>query len=190
MTSFFSSDWHLGHKKVIQYSRRPFADAEEMNEKLLQNWNASVSDKDVGYILGDFSFTKSDETLKIIRRMNGAQIHLILGNHDARMKDWVRKEFDSCQHYLELKIPDAETERGKQTIVLCHFPLLSWNKMHHNSFMLHGHCHGTLKDKTGKRLDVGVDVHDYKPISYEQIKLIMKTKEFGLVDRHGEDGRE
>jgi len=186
MTIWFSSDLHLSHSKVISHAKRPFKDIEEMNEALIKNWNDSVSEKDIGYILGDFSFAKGEETARFIRRMNGAQIHLILGNHDAKMKDWVKKEFDSVQHYLEIKIPDETLEHGKQFVVLCHFPFLTFNKCHHGAWNLHGHCHGTLKNNKGKRLDVGVDCFDYKPVSYEQIKEIMKSKEFVAEDRHGE----
>ena len=51
--------------------------------------------------------------------------------------------------------------------------------------MLHGHCHGSLPDDPcALRLDVGVDVWGFKPVSYEQIKERMKTKTPRAVDHH------
>lgn len=186
MTIWFQSDQHHFHKKILSHSNRPFKTLEEMTEKFLENWNAVVTKDDTGYVLGDFSFGKSDQTIEIIRRMKCAQLHLILGNHDKGMKDRVKQKFKSVQHYLEINVPDLDTPRGYQPICLMHFPLLTWNKASHGSWNLHGHSHGTLKNNKGKRLDVGVDCFDYKPVSYEQVKEIMKSKEFVPEDRHGE----
>ena len=50
-----------------------------------------------------------------------------------------------------------------------------WDRSHHGTYQLHGHAHGTL-ESIGKQLDVGVDCHNYTPISIERIFEIMKTK--------------
>ena len=73
----------------------------------------------------------------------------------------------------------------EQHIVLCHYPLAKWNKSHHGSWNLHGHCHGDMndfeKDQCALRLDVGTDCFNYTPISYEQVKAIMKQKELKSI---------
>ena len=35
--NFYISDMHLGHKKIIQMSKRPFENVEEMQEKMIEN---------------------------------------------------------------------------------------------------------------------------------------------------------
>lgn len=52
---FFTSDLHFGHEKIIKACRRPFSSVEEMNGKLVENWNATVGAQDEVYILGDFA---------------------------------------------------------------------------------------------------------------------------------------
>ena len=49
--------------------------------------------------------------------------------------------------------------------------------------MLHGHCHNNMDNwknehmPKAKILDVGVDGHNFKPWSFEEIKEYMKKKE-------------
>ena len=53
---YFISDTHFYHKSIIPYCKRPFASIEEMNKKLIDNWNYTINDDDTIYFLGDFSF--------------------------------------------------------------------------------------------------------------------------------------
>ena len=36
--NFYIGDMHLGHKSVITFDGRPFADTEEMDRTLIDNW--------------------------------------------------------------------------------------------------------------------------------------------------------
>ncbi|GAA4273735.1 hypothetical protein U6A24_02640 [Aquimarina gracilis] len=58
---------------------------------------------------------------------------------------------------------------------MMHYPLMSWKGKYSGSFHLFGHSHGTLKGFNRKKsLDVGVDCHDFYPISYEEVRTIIK----------------
>lgn len=52
MRNFYIADMHLGHANIIGFDHRPFADVEEMDRTLIDNWNAAVEEKDNIYILG------------------------------------------------------------------------------------------------------------------------------------------
>ena len=179
---WFTSDLHLGHAMVIKYSKRPFENVHEMNETLIRNWNSVVRQEDHVYLIGDFSFQKPEEAKKTIFRLMG-QIYLITGNHDHRkgVIQSCSSRFVWIKDYFDLK-------HEEQRIVLCHYPFLTWNGCHRGSWHLHGHCHGSLPDevnKYAKRLDVGVDVHNYFPITFENVKKILDKREFKPVDHHG-----
>ena len=55
---FFTSDTHFNHSNVIQYCNRPFSSLDEMNAKLIENWNERVNENDIVYHLGDFAMGK------------------------------------------------------------------------------------------------------------------------------------
>jgi calcineurin-like phosphoesterase family protein len=73
-----------------------------------------------------------------------------------------------------------------QDITLCHYALRVFNKSHHGSWHLYGHSHGTLPDDPNSlSFDVGVDCHNYFPISLDQVKKIMSKKTWKPIDHHG-----
>jgi calcineurin-like phosphoesterase family protein len=157
-----------------------------MDRTIIINWNSVVSPDDVVYFLGDFSFHKDKEITKsIIRKLNGT-IHFIRGNHDAKLPPDVLSLFASVQDYLEIWVPDPDC--GKQKIILLHYPLKTWNGSHRGSWSLFGHAHGLIKDDPNSlSIDVGVDCHNFTPISYKQVKALMKNKTFKPIDRHGNE---
>ena len=83
MSILLTADPHFGHRKILQYCNRPFANVSEMDEALITNWNSVVSHTDEIHVVGDFAFTCTMEyALSIIKRLNGTK-HLVTGNHDA-----------------------------------------------------------------------------------------------------------
>lgn len=39
---FFTSDTHFNHSSIIRHCNRPFADVEQMNKVLIENWNSVI----------------------------------------------------------------------------------------------------------------------------------------------------
>lgn len=131
------------------------------------------------YFLGDLSWDM--QVLKtFFDRIKKARInfHWILGNHDYKHGATVYK--NQCRSMSEIKdvyIGD------KQPVVLCHYPMLTWNKSHYNSFLLYGHHHANSNGtkmleslSKGKTLNVNVEFHDYKPWSEDEIMAYMSKR--------------
>jgi len=173
---WFTSDTHFGHAGIL--FMRPFESVGIMNEHMIERWNTKVGMKDHVFHLGDFSFHKPEQTLNILANLNGIK-YLVRGNHDRNnLNAACLAMFDGgVEHYHEITV-------GSQLICLCHFPFRSWNGMHHDSWNLHGHSHGSLVP-SGKQLDVGVDVHNFYPWSYEEVAADMANKKFVRTDHHG-----
>ncbi len=165
---FFIADTHFGHENIIRYCDRPFARAQEMDAKIIDNWNAVVRPGDTVYHLGDFSWSHPEPYLK---RLMG-KVVLIKGNHDRSR--WIEESpFEGCHHLLELK---NKPVKGA-SIVLCHYSMRVWNHSHRNgSWMLYGHDHGRLAPIKNS-VDVGVDPNGFRPLALEEVaRLIKKTQ--------------
>ena len=179
MKTFFTADTHFAHVNIIKYSKRPFKDTAEMNEAIISNWNGVVGKNDLVYHLGDFCFGRNDEEFDLyFKRLNGLII-LIKGNHDRLAWRNRHKFYASYDTYHEIKTDGL-------SITLCHYAMKIWNKSHHGAFHLYGHSHGSLADEPHSlSMDVGVDCHNFTPVSFDQVQQAMRKKIILPVDHHG-----
>jgi calcineurin-like phosphoesterase family protein len=180
---WFTSDTHYDHANIIKYSKRPFADVEEMNEALVVAWNAVVRPGDTVYHLGDFGCVKDPARAgRFASRLMGDK-YLVWGNHDRKLRS--RREF--TDHWVQCFDLHEDVFAG-QRAVLCHYAMRTWNASHRGSYQLHGHSHGSLPKLPGYRqLDVGVDCWNYAPVSFDEIHRQLSTVQFAAPDRHGRD---
>jgi calcineurin-like phosphoesterase family protein len=162
---YLISDTHFNHANIIKYCNRPFANVEEMDKTIIKNWNNIVRDKDIVYFLGDLvlSRKKSKKTRELINMLNG-EIVIIKGNHDKVGEKFRIIEYEGYKFML-IHNPDSS---------------LTFN---FDGWVIHGHHHGNYLDEYPfinpfkKRINVSVEVLDYKPVSLDLIiKLIEKEK--------------
>jgi calcineurin-like phosphoesterase family protein len=189
MKRFFTADTHFRHSNIIKYSNRPFPNVKAMDETLIKNWNELVGPKDEVFHLGDLVFGYEEDIFRILRALNG-NIFFIFGNHDKELRRFEKRwrgvnipeltgRVSFLGDYREIKIEG-------QSITLSHYAFKVWNKSHHGAWNLYGHSHGSLPDDPNSlQIDVGVDCHNYRPISFEEVKGIMTKKTFKPIDHHG-----
>jgi calcineurin-like phosphoesterase family protein len=199
MSTYFSSDWHLGHGNIIKYDNRPFKNTDEMDHVILGNVTAQLEKGDNLYYLGDFAFTRSQNTMEGYMKAlayTQANLFFIKGNHDKR--DTV-KLYERYGTYLgeqkKIKIPDIDGLEGIQEIVINHYAMRVWDKSHHGVWHLYGHSHDGLEGEAwGKSMDAGIVTAarikgSYELFSYHDIKAIMAKRSLKIIDHHGKTGR-
>ncbi len=154
--------------------KRPFSGVYEMNEKLISNWNSKVKKGDLVYHLGDWGFpgdVDGHNFHEIFDALNG-QIILIMGNHD-----WRNLKPDELKRFLKVREIDyVRTEIGIKAM-LCHYMMASWRSIQFGTYHLHGHHHGREKFLKTKAVDVGVDCHNFYPVSIQEIQEIVNERE-------------
>jgi len=181
-TTWFTSDYHLGHRNIIRLCNRPFANVEEMDQAIIKRHNACVGQADTVYDLGDFAFRCSAEyAVACLHRLNGRR-HLVLGNHDKPLRQAHKRGLlDSLIESGRLTLvghTDPRTQTALrvsiegQEIVLAHFAQRSWHGAFRGSWHLYGHSHGNLSG-LHKSMDVGVDANDFRPFSFANIQYRM-----------------
>lgn len=184
MTTWFTSDLHFQHKRIVEFTNRKIVTTQEDHDEwLIDLWNKQVATSDRVYHLGDFCFSRNAaDWSKIIKRLNG-QKFFIKGNHDSSdVLKFAEKNMNLVWYdYKQIKI-------DKQDVVLFHFPILSWEKQRYGSFHLHGHSHGSLQGH-GKILDVGIDsayniLGEHRLFSEQDVLEYMQQQNASTIDHH------
>ena len=195
---YFSSDWHYGHEKILTMGTgRPFPSSDAMNTALLTNM-ATLTYGDTLYFLGDavcgVGAAKLDVIVETFAPLftRGVIIHWIKGNHDPSLSRLSTTGlFASVTEMLTIKVPVPPPAGVKsfaqmhKEIVLCHYPLEDWEFEANGTIHLHGHRHGAgTRHTTRRRLDIGVDGHDYKPWSLDEVMAEMRRTPWAAPNHH------
>lgn len=189
MKNYFGSDFHLEHKNIIKYDKRPFRDIEHMNSTIIDNCASVLKKGDNFYYLGDFCFASSNKAEGHMKALSytGASLFFIKGNHD---RDNIIELYQKYGTYL------GEQKRiaiEGQDIILNHYAMRVWDKSHRGAFHLYGHSHDNLEYKEwGKSMDVGVVSAyrikgEYTIFEYQELKHILSQRQAKIVDHHGDD---
>lgn len=168
---FYTSDLHLGHANILKLCNRPFSCVEEMDEVLIANWNAKVTNGDTVHILGDLMFRNTRPPEEYLSRLKGKK-HLIVGNHD---KAWMKK-VDLGRWFESVDMMSFFND-GQRKITECHYPMMSWPFSCRGGWMVYGHIHENtnmeywpLIARNEFMLNAGVDINGYAPVTFEQMQ--------------------
>ena len=183
---WFTSDLHFGHRNVIRFCNRPFADEKEMGQALIQNWNNTVGDNDIVFVLGDtFWFNDSHSIKRVLSQLKGKDIYILPGNHD------------DFEHYYRVDDPRihlcadvvtcwiTEQNKPKREIWMSHYPMMTWPHRENGAWQLFGHIHSNQDRTEGvdqdlplhwNQLDVGCDFWDYEPVDLRELEIYMQLK--------------
>ena len=170
---YYISDTHFGDERIMRLAMRPFDSVSTMNDYIIQKWNNKVSSRDEVYILGDFAVSDG-VALAILQRLNGHK-HLIIGNHDRILANALSYFESTCDIK---KIID----KGR-SVVLCHYPLLSYENSIYGGYQIFGHIHNNTADMATdiqkllpRSLHAGIDVNDFEPKTLDEL-IIIKEKQ-------------
>jgi len=164
-----TSDTHFFHENIIQYCGRPFANAELMNEALVDRWNSVVKPGDKVYHLGDVGMGAGcyQELGGLLTRLHGSK-RLIVGNHDdipfLAKGGWFKKvalwRVFTEWNLLMTHVPVHEASIHERIVVA-------------GGVNVHGHIH-TNDSPKGPYFNACVEKHDYTPIHIEDILAKVK----------------
>ena len=165
-----------------------------MDQALMENYCSVVKDTDIVYFLGDHVMGNRMEGLAKIKSLPGTKI-AIRGNHDydhsihpQKVRDkWIpiyRDTFDIVIDSWSI----IQTWHDR-VIKMCHFPTtfqFDGDKKYSAyrpdiddcDWLLCGHVHNAWKvQPENKTVNVGVDVHNYRPVSQEELLELMRQYE-------------
>jgi calcineurin-like phosphoesterase family protein len=159
-----TSDTHFFHDNIIQYCGRPFANAELMNDCLVENWNSVVKPGDKVYHLGDVAIGVGayEGIGSLLSKLHGSK-RLIVGNHDdipfLSKGGWFKKvqlwRVFTDWNLLLTHVPVHEGSIHERIVVA-------------GGVNVHGHIHNN-DSPAGPYFNACVEKHGYTPIHIEEI---------------------
>ena len=141
-----------------------------MEREIISRWNRKVNDDDDIYILGDVFYHYKNDKAQFLQKLNG-KLHLIVGNHDYEMlnNETALARFESV-HNLKRIIDDG------RMVVVCHFPIASWNMKDHRAYHVFGHIHSKINEETlfmmkqERAFNAGCMINNYEPCTLEELE--------------------
>lgn len=178
-----TSDSHFGHAKCLQFDvpcraclgaavswcadchgtrlvkMRPFATVQEMDEYIIDQWNAVVKPQDKVYHLGDVAMNRKH--LPTIARCHGHR-RLVRGNHDI---------FDTSEYMEYFDDIYGTRHFPKVGVVLSHIPLHP-ESVKPGYINIHGHLHNNQPQGHLGPLyyNVCVEMTEYRPLTLGEVK--------------------
>lgn len=192
MRQYFTADTHFNHEAIIKYCNRPFKDRFQMNEVLVDRINSRVKSDDLLYFLGDWCYKNKDENWKFWKDTINANIIFVQGNHDIPNKvktDIVqillRKSGISinlihdpiyANPYYELNLCGHVHEKFRFIDFESYYQRLSENIVDDKRWVSKRDWF-VNKWKTADKtktfiINVGVDVNNFYPFSFDEIMSI------------------
>lgn len=166
---WFISDTHFGHSNILGFIgldgnliRPGFAFVEEMDERMVENWNAVVKDQDRVYHLGDVMMNPA--SVPILGRLKGSK-RLLVGNHDSESLKLMAPYFKKIGLWRIFK---------DEGFTCSHMPLREEQFRHKTTHNVHGHIHERLVRLASGEPDpiyinVSVEQTDYRPVHMDEI---------------------
>lgn len=180
---FVISDTHFGHTNSWEKFKladgsplRPFTSTEEMDETMIERWNAKVKPQDTVYHLGDVVINQ--KSLHLVSRLNGRKI-LIRGNHDIfKDKQYTDVGFEQL-HGVRVFV---------DKFILSHIPLHPDCVTERFKVNVHGHLHANevmwdvpvsmgvldftppVKEPDPRYLCVSVEHTNYEPLHFDEVQ--------------------
>ena len=167
---YYISDLHIGHKNAIRFDERPFSGIDEMECEIIRRWNEKVSSDDDVYILGDVFYRFKGDRTGFLKKLGG-RLHLIVGNHDFEiLKDEAALGcFDSVDKLRQI------VDNGRR-VVMCHYPIISWNMKHFGAYHVYGHVHSKVNEETlfmmkqERAFNAGCMINNYEPCTLDELE--------------------
>lgn len=184
------SDTHFGHPAIqgpdgFIKARKHFTSVEDMNETIITNWNAAVTQHDTVIHAGDIAmYMKPKEVFELLKQLNG-NLELIGGNHDSLSKLYRYLRNNNYMYNGKPKFTFHEVgiriKHNKKVYYVTHYPM-GLGEQRKTVRNLCGHIHESAARESNV-LNIGVDSPELPlgtpfgaPIAFETAVELVESK--------------
>ena len=155
---FVIADCHFNDPNIILFENRPYKNVEEMNNKLIENWNSVVGVDDTVIVAGDFIVGGSNAR-EIVSALNG-KIKLVVGNHDTNSDEY--KDLLYSIYKYPIIVDDFW--------IISHYPMYVNLASPYANLYGHVHSNSTYCDVSPRSMCICTERLEDKPIRLEEVK--------------------
>ncbi len=172
---YYISDIHFDDQKIFEKCSRPFSGLKEYKAEIIKRWNNKVKPDDTVYVLGDICEDDNANSISIFKQLNGIK-HFIIGNHDLKLLDEIKKS----NLFETIGFMSLIEDEGRK-VCICHYPVMDWMEFNRNGILVYGHVHNkTYKNRKAYQeikqyyldkpaYNCGVDVTNYEPVTLDEM---------------------
>ena len=153
-------DCHFNDPNIIKFEGRPFKSTAEMDEFMIQEWNATVPPDGDIIVAGDFICSNDFQYIRsIISRLNG-KISLVRGNHDTNLN--MLEDLGVKIYHYPIVVDDFW--------MISHEPMYVNMSMPYANIYAHIHTNPNYKDVSPRGICVSTERLGYRPIFMDDAK--------------------
>ena len=177
------SDTHFLHSNMLNFldtdgvpfRGQYFSNQDELDEYMIENWNAKVKPQDTIWHLGDVFIGDIERFEKIWPRLQGKK-RLIVGNHDDIR--YLSGKINGEWIFQKIKMWNIMPEYD---CIMTHVPMQMENTYEGSKirFNIHGHIHNN-KSPTDRHYNASVEAIRYAPEHIDDIVYKLKRRNGNL----------
>jgi calcineurin-like phosphoesterase family protein len=176
----FWSDQHFGHKNIIEFSQRPFADLDHMHMEMAKRFKMVTDPGDVVVWCGDVSFMGTTELRNIMKDYAHTYNVLVVGNHDIERDGKLRK--------LDEFFDEIHTSLVFDNYIITHHPWV--DMLPAGMINIHGHMHDRPFQRSN-HVCACVELINYAPVTLQHLKQTLEATnmKLRLAQLHADQAR-
>jgi calcineurin-like phosphoesterase family protein len=174
MATFIIANCQFGRSGVIRPNNRPFGNVQDMNDEMVQRWNAVVKPEDTVIHLGNFAWdpTTAEE---MFEDLNFNQLLLLPAEHDSAIL-----ELQAAGGLpTNVKVVNYIFEQNNLNATFSYWPMLEWPSKSKGGYLFHGYYNKKYKsDHKKKMINMATEFWNYTPQNINSILTLFDDKDF------------
>lgn len=174
MATFLIANCQFGRSGIIRKNARPFGNVQDMNEEMVQRWNAVVSDNDTVIHLGNFAWdpTTAEE---MFDTLNFKQLWCVPAENDQAIFEMM----ESKMLPNNVRIVNRIFDQASLNATFSYWPMVEWPQKTKGNYLFYGFYGKKYKpDHKKKMINMACEFWNYTPQNINTLMRLFEDEDF------------
>lgn len=174
MATFLIANCQFGRSGIIRKNKRPFGNVQDMNEEMVQRWNAVVTENDTVIHLGNFAWdpTTAEE---MFDTLNFKQLLLVPAEQDQAV-------LEMAQHQMlpdSVRVVNRIFDQANMNATFSYWPMYEWPMKDKGHYLFYGYYGKKYKpDHRKKLINMACEFWNYTPQNISSLMRLFEDEDF------------